>query len=196
MKTVGSLLLLTFLILGFQNCSNGANFTSAGDLVAKGEDNNSDVTPDDGDGGSGGGGGGGGVTPPPNSGGGGGGGTTPPTGGGKKKHKRCDSGHGGNANPDHDNEALAYTCVLKGTAKFNRIGLQAKGGGAIRNVCMTENACLKILNAKFEVRKAEKSAACPGNNSSTIAMSDADIKASLAEAEFTQSLQGSLRTNR
>ncbi len=188
MKTVGSLLLLTFLILGFQNCSNGANFTSAGELVAKGDETNTDVTPGDDDDDTN---GGGGVVTPP-AGGGGGGTTPPPTGGKKKKHKRCDSGHGGNANPDHDNDALAYVCVLKGNAKFNRVGLQAKGSASgTRNVCMTENACLKILSAKFEVRKAEKSTACPGNNTSTISMTDADIKASLAESELVQSLQAS-----
>lgn len=185
MKTAGSLLLLTFLILGFQNCSNGANFTSAGDLVAKSEDTNTDVDDGNNDDDNG---GGGTVTPPTT----GGGGTTPPTTGGKKKkHKRCDSGHGGNANPEHDSDAMAYTCVLKGNAKFNRVGLQSKSGSSIRNVCMTENACLKILSAKFEVRKAEKSAACPGNNGSTISMTDADIKSSLAEAELAVQLQAS-----
>ena len=148
---------------------------------------------------------GGGTTPPTT----GGGTTTPPTTGyyppgsghnppsttpghsGGGDDSTCDnSGHGHDSDSHSEGDSkspssdLQYVCVLRGNGSSQRIGLSGNGlsgqVGTPNDVCMTENACLKIVSKKFDVKGAEKRGFCPSKNPHVIPMTDSEVEASLA----------------
>ena len=172
------------LLVCFQNCSNGASFKAQGDLVAKGDavtplDGNTNA-PNTGDG-----------TPPstnppatsPPA-------TSPPSTSHNNGSGDCDNSGSGSASSGSSGTGKAptsnslYVCVLRGNGSSQRIGLSENGltaqVGTPRDVCMTENACLKIVSKKFDVKGAEKRGFCPDKNPHVIPMTDAEIEASLA----------------
>lgn len=177
----GALLIsATFLILAFQNCSNGASF-DGGAIIAKADDGSnlddgSDENNDnDGDDGYNGGDGGGNTPGTPGRGGGGGGG--------------CDS-RDGSRDSKASSSSLKYLCAVRDeNGSSARIALLDSAGASSREVCMTENACVKILNSKFDVRRAEKSGACPADGKKKVSLTDSDIETALAKADLLKALK-------
>lgn len=174
----GSLLMLaTFLILAFQNCSNGANFES-GEIIAKaddttGSDNNGDDTGGEDDGG--------------NTGGGGGGGSEDDC----DDHDHSGGGHsgGGHSGGSSSKSSLKYLCVVRDSGGNSAKIAITESSGSSREVCMTENACEKILNSKFDVRKAEKSSSCPADSKKKVSLTDSEIEAALAKADLLKAMK-------
>ncbi len=174
----GSLLMLaTFLILAFQNCSNGANFES-GEIIAKaddttGSDNNGDDTGGEDDGGG-------------NTGGGGGGGSEDDC----DDHDHSGGGHsGGEHSGSSSKSSLKYLCVVRDSGGNSAKIAITESSGSSREVCMTENACEKILNSKFDVRKAEKSSSCPADSKKKVSLTDSEIEAALAKADLLKAMK-------
>jgi hypothetical protein len=163
------------LILGFQNCSNGANFEATGDLVLKAESDDSRVIAmtdpsvidpsiddaNDNDDSTA-------IVPP----------TMPPV---------VDV-----PQMDDDGAKLEYVCVLRGQGKsvkiaFSNESLSGKKGTP-SDVCMSENACLNILSKSFDVAGAEKRGFCPSKSANVISMTDMQIQQALAKAALLKSL--------
>lgn len=202
------------LLVAFQNCSNGASFQSAGELVAKTDvatDGTSGINTGDG-----------GpaasptptpttppptmATPPP---------TTsypptptppstkyPPTHGNDDTPKyppgTVPPGHSSHDDcPGHDHSrsthssVQGFVCVLHGNGNSVKVGLVNKAlvgkVGTPSDVCMSENACLNIMSKKFDVKGPERRGFCPDKNPHVVPMTDAEIEASLAETEVIQS---------
>ncbi|CAN5591264.1 hypothetical protein BH10BDE1_BH10BDE1_34910 [soil metagenome] len=192
--------LMGALLLAFQNCSNQTGFTSTGELVSKAATDTSgsndtvpgaiaDPTP---------------IIQPPATGGGRtiGGGTDRDDD--DDRDNDHDEGHGNHTHPgakgpcpDHSHTAttataLRFVCVLRGNGKSERIGLN--GGtlagqvGTPRDVCMSENACLKILSSKFDVQSAEPRGFCSNLSAHVVSMTDLEIQSALAQAELKQAM--------
>lgn len=182
----GSLLILaTFLILAFQNCSNGANFES-GEIIAKADDSggSGDTGTDDGGGNIG------NPGTPGNPGNGGGGGSEDDC----DDHDHNGGGHGGGHDGNHgggssSNNALKYLCVVRDSNGSSAKIAITDTSGSSREVCMTENACEKILNTQFDVRKAEKSSSCPADNKKKVSLTDSEIQAALAKADLLKAMK-------
>jgi hypothetical protein len=183
------------LLLGFQNCSNQTGFTSSGELVSKTVDlanDNTDAGPI--------------VDPNPPS--------TPAPGGSTRNDRDDDhdddhdhdSGNGNHHHPGakapcsnrshtatNTTTGLNFVCVLRGNGKSERVGLSsgslAGQVGTPQDVCMSENACLKILASKFEVRSAEPRGFCSNLSAHVVSMTDLEIETALAQAELARTLE-------
>ena len=117
-------------------------------------------------------------------------GYNPPSSGHNNGSGDCDNMGSGSTSSGSSGTAkaptpdAAYVCVLRGNGSSQRIGLSANGlsgqVGTPRDVCMTENACLKIVSKKFDVKGAEKRGFCADKNPNVIPMTDSQIDASLA----------------
>jgi hypothetical protein len=185
------------LVIAFQNCSNGASFQSAGDLVAKADGGSADPATDGVNAGDGATGPAASPTPvvtapnyPPKD----LPGTLPPGHTGDDDCDRDDHGHHHEHVQGHNKSDMQFVCVLEGHGKSVKVGLLNKSlvgqNGTPSDVCMTENACLNIIAKKFSVKSAEKRGFCKNKSAHVVTMTDVEIEASLAETELMKSLGG------
>lgn len=90
------------------------------------------------------------------------------------------------AGVDDAKEVHDFVCVLEGPGKSHKAAylsddqIESKVGTP-RDICMSENACLKIVSEIFVVKGPEKRGFCPNKNPHVVEMSDAQIKALVAK---------------
>jgi hypothetical protein len=200
MRKVPMILILSstaVLMIGFQNCSNSANFTSSDALIGGktvvAMTDSTDSTPADGNGG--------GAPPttyppvvidppttyPPVA-------VVPPTTRPPSDYDDSDDdddSYDDSRDSDHDSEkGRNFVCVIDGNGKSVTLALvsatlQGKVGTP-RDVCMTEKACLEIVSKSFEVKGAERRGFCPDKNPNVVSMSDLEIEAALVHADIVR----------
>jgi len=170
------------MVLLFQNCQKTVSFgsdtlgslKSEGDLIplVSDDDDDKNDNPDnangeivvDGDGNS--------MPPAPP--------VIPPVpGNGKGPEKEAPSVQQGNG--------TGYICILDGPGKSVRLGVSASGQLQGQNpiprvLCMSREACLNIVSAKFNVKGPHKRGFCKANgNPHVIRVSDAEMAAKILE---------------
>ncbi len=72
-----------------------------------------------------------------------------------------------------------YVCILEGPGSSVRVGFDEElvvVGSTIKEVCMSEHACLDIVSQKFSVKSAERRGFCPNKNKHVVEINDADIE--------------------
>jgi hypothetical protein len=82
-------------------------------------------------------------------------------------------------------EAQLYRCVVNVTGKSHHIGLingqAAVDKGTPQTLCMSENACLNIMSAAFDVKEAKFTGYCKNNKAHTHPINDGEALALVTE---------------